>query len=280
MDNGSCDGTQEVLQRAREYLPLCCLFEPRPGKNRALNRGLAIARGRLLVFTDDDIVAEPDWLTALVSAASRWPEDSVFGGRIVPRFPPSTPDWLRNSRRASTWFAIYHPAECESPVVWPPFGPNMAIRRDVFSAVRFCEGVGPAGRNYVMGSETELLLRLRAVGFRFIYVPSAKVQHVVRQEQTTLRWLYGRAFRFGRSEARLHPDRNSRRLFGAPRYLRAKSPWRFCDKGRASCKVGHIGLSRPIFSFGCWGSVTSIARAVVARKDVTDDIRRLLRHAD
>ena len=34
-----------------------------------------------------------------------------------------------------------------------------------------------------------------------------------------MRWLLGRAYRFGRGEARLRPDRDSPRFLGAPRYL-------------------------------------------------------------
>src|SRR5207247_683176 len=37
----------------------------------ARNRGVELARGQLLVFTDPDCVPAPDWLAALVSACER-----------------------------------------------------------------------------------------------------------------------------------------------------------------------------------------------------------------
>jgi glycosyltransferase involved in cell wall biosynthesis len=94
VDNGSEDGTAAVLAEARATLPLVVVSEPRAGKNRALNRALPLARGALLVFTDDDVEPEPRWLAEHVGAARRWPSHAVFGGPIAPRMPPTAPPWL------------------------------------------------------------------------------------------------------------------------------------------------------------------------------------------
>ncbi len=56
--------------------------EDRPGKSRALNAALRIAQGKLMVFTDDDVVPQPDWLSQLYSAAQRYPDVNIFGGQI------------------------------------------------------------------------------------------------------------------------------------------------------------------------------------------------------
>src|SRR3954469_9397447 len=74
VDNGSTDGSGDLLRSFAGRLPLTVLSEPAKGKNRALNRGLEItegdlAGGDLVVLTDDDIVAEADWLTAWASVA-------------------------------------------------------------------------------------------------------------------------------------------------------------------------------------------------------------------
>ncbi|MFJ2111800.1 glycosyltransferase family 2 protein, partial [Streptomyces sp. NPDC087850] len=41
--------------------------EPRPGLAVAHNRGIADADGAVIAFTDDDVVADPHWLTALTA---------------------------------------------------------------------------------------------------------------------------------------------------------------------------------------------------------------------
>src|SRR6476659_1134068 len=54
VDNGSKDGTSDVIDSVRRDLPLELLHESLPGKNRALNRGLDALEGRLVIVTDDD----------------------------------------------------------------------------------------------------------------------------------------------------------------------------------------------------------------------------------
>jgi hypothetical protein len=82
------------------------------------------------------------------------------------------------------------------------WGPNMMVRRRVFDqGLRFNPNIGPAGTSYVMGSETEFLLRAGNSGHTAVYVPTALVYHQIRPEQMTHSWIYGRAFRVGRGLA-------------------------------------------------------------------------------
>ncbi len=93
----------------------------------------------------------------------------------------------------------------------------------------FCEHIGPQGNNYAMGSETELIQRLRARGESIVYVPSAIVRHIVREHQIKLRWLLHRSFQYGRGVVRRGRDGAGKAVyvFGTPRYLwrMAASAW-------------------------------------------------------
>src|SRR5687768_2828620 len=61
VDNNSSDETRLVVESFRERLPLRYLFEPRPGKNYALNKALSeVELGDVVVFTDDDVTPNPD----------------------------------------------------------------------------------------------------------------------------------------------------------------------------------------------------------------------------
>lgn len=202
IDNGSSDRTAEVLSAAAGRLPIRVLHEPVPGKNRCLNLGVSRAGGSLLVFTDDDVLPRADWLTAYAEAAGRWPDDSVFSGRIRLDFPPGTPAWIPRLPQPYLKFAfsLYDHDRHEGPIKHSPTGPNMAVRRSVFDRFSFNESIGPAGKNYAMGSETELLIRLRDAGHRFIYVPDSRVKHIIREEQATVGWLASRGTRLGRGQ--------------------------------------------------------------------------------
>jgi len=219
VDNADDAASQQVLRRYELKLPLTWIVESRTGKNRALNAALPLLRGDILVFTDDDILPDKHWLEELLSASRRWPEHTIFGGRIVPDRP--IPFDLSDPFVCSAYVISDTPSsetEISPSRIW---GPNMAIRRSVVraSAITFDESIGPAGLDYAMGSETELLLRLAALGNRAVFVPTAVVSHQIRPEQLSLRWLRGRCFRAGRGHARQNPVVGKGVWLGVPRYL-------------------------------------------------------------
>lgn len=225
VDNGSTDRTAAVLESARGTLPLVPLSEPRPGKNRAMNRALEAARGRLLIFSDDDVVPGPGWVREMARAADRWKEHGIFGGPVLLTFPAGTPEWLKECAFQGANLPQFVQPQGEGPLAQAPFGPNYAVRRALLAGLRFDEGIGPtAGTSYAMGSETELLYRLmKHQGVGAVYVPDAAIQHVVLPTQLETASLLRRSFRSGRSAVRLGWDwyvtRRGRPILGAPGYL-------------------------------------------------------------
>lgn len=201
VDNGSGE-TPAVLASFMERLPLKPLAEPVPGKARALNRGLTVARGRLILFTDDDITICPAWISELERAAREWPTANVFCGPIVPQFPSETPAWIRDHPFAAPAFGKFTPAlpECllDPPLV--PFGGNFAVRASAIEGCWFHEALGPGERN-LMNEDTEFLRRLRARGETIVYVPGAGVTHRLLPEHVSIPRLFERAFTLGRSTA-------------------------------------------------------------------------------
>lgn len=221
VDNGSSDDTEQVLAYAAPRLPLTVMREPVPGKNRALNRALPHASGRLLVFTDDDVEQDTSWLFELVAAARRWPACAIVGGVVLPAFPEGAPEWMTAHPFARHAFARFQldAEESQLPPEEIPFGGNLAVQARALAHMRFDERIGPQGRHYASGSEAGLLLRLVSRGERAVYAPRAIVRHMIEPHQLRFRWLFGRAFRLGRGQARLLPDRGEVRLLGVPRYL-------------------------------------------------------------
>ena len=203
-DNAGNEETASISKSFSSSLPLKYIIEKAPGKNNALNTALEHASGDLLIFTDDDVIPDSKWIKALVDATGRWKTADLFGGRILPKFPdgmaaPPIDDavFLRLAYVIADWDL----PEGEHPAgkIW---GPNMMVRRRVFDrGLRFNPNIGPTGTSYVMGSETEFLLRASGAGHTAVYVPSAMVYHQIRPVQLTHSWIYGRAFRVGRGLA-------------------------------------------------------------------------------
>jgi len=68
VDNGSSDGTQEVIERFSGLIPVRGVREDEPNRGLARNRGVAVARGEIVVFCDDDVVLPHDWLATHLRA--------------------------------------------------------------------------------------------------------------------------------------------------------------------------------------------------------------------
>lgn len=75
---GSALAAFETLTGETEA-PFRWVHEPRPGVAHARNAALALARGRLVAWLDDDEEACPDWLAALVAVRRETGAQSVFG---------------------------------------------------------------------------------------------------------------------------------------------------------------------------------------------------------
>jgi len=205
VDNGSNDGTREIVNDFQSLLPVTLLVEPKRGKNVALNTGLSHTEGDLIVFTDDDVIPNASWLRELRSAADSHPEYSIFGGPVLPEWECPPEDWIVSWVPLKPVFAVLDDVQAEGPIEnYMVFGPNMAVRSDVFlKGYRFDETIGPRGTNYAQGSETRLLMELDRAGFKAWHCKKAIVRHIIRSHQMKKKWVLARAIRFGRGQYRL-----------------------------------------------------------------------------
>ena len=231
VDNAGEEATRAVVERhAAAGLRVRYLVQvEKRGKSAAVNLGLEqVPRCTLLVLTDDDIIAKPDWIAQLVGATKRWPDASLFGGRIVPHFPSDT----RGIDISSPWVRIALAVENDngderivpSGKLW---GANLAVRGSLLtSEVRFNENLGPADGNYITGCESDFTHRLESKGAKAVFAPLAIVQHVIRDEQLSATWLCKRAYKQGKGDAIRSPRGNKHLWFGVPRWLyRRRAEW-------------------------------------------------------
>lgn len=223
VDNADDPMTKALVESWSDKLPIHYLVEPKSGKNNALNRAIPEAQGELILLTDDDIIAAPDWLIQVWEGVQRWPKHMVFGGRILPSWPNgfSPPDMQNPYLVGAYAIANWDNPEGEY-CVEKVFGANMAVRRELFECGwRFNGSVGPSQqKNYVMGSEADFVSRLFNAGFTPVYLPQALVYHQIRPEQMSFNWLKSRAYRAGLGSAALnHNVAGNKAIAGIPRYL-------------------------------------------------------------
>jgi glycosyltransferase involved in cell wall biosynthesis len=199
VDNGSTDGTPEVLARHDERIVV--VHEPTRGPAAARNAGLRGATGDVVAFTDADCVVDPDWLARLVVPLAD-PAVGIAGGRILAR-PPAGP--------VERFGEEIHDHRMAIEVYDPPYAITMswASRREVLEVLGgFDEGLRRC-------EDVDLSYRIVQAGYGLVYVDEALVYH---RNESGLPGLFGEGFAHGfyGVQARKRHERFLRRLGHAP----------------------------------------------------------------
>jgi glycosyltransferase involved in cell wall biosynthesis len=190
VNDGSVDNTATVLS---DYKFKVITNSPNQGASQSRNIGVAAARADILVFTDDDCIADKHWLKNLVLAYAD-PKIIAVGGRIVPY---SIDKWLlkyyeannplahlplslANSSRLTYRLIQYlkrslslNQLPNEEVELLTIVGANMSMRRSVFTKI------GGFDKNFRLGGDEEdLWKRVHSiVPGVLLYAPRAVIKH-------------------------------------------------------------------------------------------------------
>jgi glycosyltransferase involved in cell wall biosynthesis len=193
------------------------------GLSGARNSGLALARGDVVAFLDDDALAAPEWLQLL---AGEYRDERVLGagGAIVPLWE-ERPGWFPAE---FGWVVgcTYRGLPSERSAVRNLIGASMSFRRELFSDLGgFRNGIGRLGTRPVGCEETEFCLRVeraRPEG-RFVYQPLALVHHRVPARRTRWGYFLARCYGEGLSKALIVRAAGFRRGLAAERSYTARA---------------------------------------------------------
>jgi glycosyltransferase involved in cell wall biosynthesis len=237
VDNNSTDDTRRTVENHSTMFPvdLRYVVETRQGRSPALNTGIALARGGVIVTTDDDVRVESDWLDRTVEGLERL-GCGYIGGRVLPIWQAPRPRWLPD-HGGKHWAVIalldYGPEPIEFGAR-VPLGVNMAFRRWALDRAGLLDPDTGRKAGTLLGQEVrEWCIRARAAGVRGFYLPEMVVRHVIPAAR--LRKSYFRRWFFWRgiSRARLYersgfdmeapeqpaPGGKVAHILGVPRYL-------------------------------------------------------------
>ncbi|HEX5070491.1 MAG TPA: glycosyltransferase family 2 protein [Vicinamibacterales bacterium] len=86
VDDGSTDGTRDILQRLAAEKPIKVIMQPKNGgKGAALRRGFQEVTGDLVVIQDADLEYSPEELPDLIALICQGRADVVYGSRFLGR---------------------------------------------------------------------------------------------------------------------------------------------------------------------------------------------------
>jgi O-antigen biosynthesis protein len=193
----SGDGVRRLVEERYAGEPrVRYLREARPGVAVAHNRALAEARGSILAFTDDDVVADRLWLARIAHAFELSAGVGCVTGLILP---------VELESPAQIWIDDYwgfdkgferHVFDGNRPAGQPLYpytagvfgsGANMAFTA---AALRDIGGFDPAlgtGSPALGGDDLAAFFDVISAGYRIVYEPTAVVRHRHRPDYASLR---------------------------------------------------------------------------------------------
>jgi len=253
VDDASTDATPEILARHAAAGRIRTTRTEFGAPGPARNAGAAIARGRYLLFTDDDCVVPPGWVTAMLEARVRAGTAAVSGG-----FAPAS---MRTSAEVYYEYrmrTIY--GDRAKPVAAVPMM-NLLVEREAFSAVG---GYSPLRLPSM--EDWEFCYRLTAAGHELRYDPSVRITHAygsdwayVRKRVFQAAWLGPAVWRLSGLPVAKKVARDALRAAAAPVWCLAYYPLRLY--------VPALGLELAYFAVRIAGLVSAarVERALRSR---------------
>jgi GT2 family glycosyltransferase len=178
VDNGSTDGSADLLRERRGERIQPILLPSNQGFAGGNNAGIRAARGEYVILLNNDTVVDPGWLSALHGAALRHPDAGMFTPKIL--------NYYRRDEIDNTGHLIYpdglargrHRLEKddgrfdeEGETLWPS-GCAGVYRKAMLEEIGLLDETF-----FAYGEDVDLGLRARWAGWDCYYVPDAVVYH-------------------------------------------------------------------------------------------------------
>ena len=198
-DEASAQAVKELVSEYAQRGRYHCwqVREPLPGKCRAQNRAIPLAKGSILAFLDDDVEVTSRWLQGILNFFASFPHQVMQGSiqmRDEDRRDPQLQKALERYRTIDFIDYDFLPGKDLRTLT----GGNIAVRHEVFKLVGlFDERLGPGRAGY--SEDVEFAKRLLKAGLRIGYEPRVSVYNELAPSRLTEESFRIRHERQGRS---------------------------------------------------------------------------------
>lgn len=202
IDNASTDNIEEVVKKMASPFKgsLRYVFEAKKGLSHARNKGIEEARGDIISFTDDDCVADRNWLKEVAQTFKDQGAHAVLGRIILSTPIPKDawyPEWFIRERFAHVDYGDrVKQLDGESMV-----GANMSYRRELF------EKYGRFNSNPIfhLCDDSEFSSRISKNGAKKMYCPGAIIYHCYELGRVKDNKFFRQSFYWGRASIFIEP---------------------------------------------------------------------------
>jgi glycosyltransferase involved in cell wall biosynthesis len=189
VDNASADDrTRRVVESMGPRVRY--VLEPEAGLDRARNRGLSLVDGEVVLFTDDDVEVDGDWVERLSSCF----DDPAVAAACGLVLPARLDNEARDRFERHAGFGRGFHRRVVDPSSTSPYaagahgaGASMAFRATTLKALGGFPEELDAGMPTASGGDTYALGEVVRAGYRIVYEPAALAFHHHRSTEVELR---------------------------------------------------------------------------------------------
>lgn len=215
-NNNSTDDTENIINEyVLKYENISTIFVRQQGAHYARNHAALKARGKILYFTDDDMIANVNLLTKLIHAFELDNRIGVVTGKIIPRFEEKPPAWVKNDL-INGLLSLTDKNRKEYLIVSENdigvYSCHQAIKKNIFFEAGGFNPDITAGV-WIGDGETGLNIKIKRLGVYFAYTSESIIKHIIPAKRTTLKYLIYRIGNQGFCDAYTQfKDNNSKTL--------------------------------------------------------------------
>jgi GT2 family glycosyltransferase len=201
IDDGSSDDTlaflQSLVRNGKDNLVF--FYQKNQGPGAARNRGVSLAKGTILVFTDTDCRPFPDWLENLIKPFSDKTIGAVGGAEAYSAEDSLLTRAIHVCMTSSMTTGGMRGTTGKKLARYYPRTFNMAISQEAFKKTG---GFKPLFH----GEDIELSFRIKRAGFKLLFIEQAHVHH---RRRTTIKQFFRQLMKMGEARVtlvRMHPE--------------------------------------------------------------------------
>ncbi|EKE04186.1 MAG: hypothetical protein ACD_20C00097G0003 [uncultured bacterium] len=205
IDQSSNDETQKLVEKYPDFKYI--KLDSR-GVSISRNEGIKQSSGEILVYIDDDILFENDYLENILTfyKTSELKPDMV-GGKTIVKFLGQKPEWLEGPLLGILAHSDYGDESLilDSHPKHVPYTCNMAIKRECLEKIGgFSEFLSELEQKFPINEDVMFAHEIKNQGYNLVYDPKMFVYHRMPASRMTYKYYSEKYFAHGKSDAYLY----------------------------------------------------------------------------
>jgi glycosyltransferase involved in cell wall biosynthesis len=175
IDQSTNNKTKKTIKKYQNRLTIIYHRLKKKGISLARNFAIKKAKGEIIAFTDDDCIADKNWLKQINQSFKKYKNINLIFGQTLPFRPEKNKGLICPSIFTKKTIKII-----QQPCVHYKnigFGNNMAFRKKIFNQIGVFKtwlGIGSIGKS---ADDAELAIRALIKGNKILYKPDIKIYH-------------------------------------------------------------------------------------------------------